>query len=130
MGRRRNFLHRPSGRLGFNRKGISSHPPRCRRATSKSRAGSPAVVFRTETELLYTHDAQDPHAPDLKKIDAILADIRKRLGEPEPEAKPLEPGMKTSLDDLEKNGPPSRKNGDTADVGDDRSAYGNARRGL
>ena len=32
-----------------------------------------------------THDIDDPHARDLKKIDAILIDIRTRLGEPEPE---------------------------------------------
>lgn len=49
-----------------------------------------------------THDIDDPHARDLKKIDAILIDIRTRLGEPEPEPKPLEPGIKTTLDDLEK----------------------------
>jgi hypothetical protein len=65
-------------------------------------ARAAAVVCRTETELLATHEANDPHAPDLKKIDAILTDIRKRLREPVPEVKPLEPGMKTTLDELEK----------------------------
>ena len=55
----------------------------------------------TPSDLL-THDFNDPHARDLKKIDAILTDIRTRLGEPEPEGKPLEPGMKTTLDELEK----------------------------
>lgn len=44
----------------------------------------------------------DPHAHDLKKLDAILTDIRHRLGEPEPEDRPLEPGMKSTLDQLEK----------------------------
>jgi hypothetical protein len=64
-------------------------------------ARAAAVLCRTESELLSTHDAQDPHAPDLKKIDAILTDIRKRLGEPEPEPKSVEPGMKATLDELE-----------------------------
>ena len=35
-----------------------------------------------------THGLDDPHASDLKKIDAILTDIRTRLVEPEPEPKP------------------------------------------
>jgi len=65
-------------------------------------ARAAAVVCRTETEILATHEPNDPHAPDLKKIDAILTDIRTRLGEPEPEPKPLEPGLKAALDELEK----------------------------
>ncbi len=65
-------------------------------------ARAAAVACRTETELLATHEPNDPHAPDLKKIDAILTDIRTRLGEPEPEAKPMEPGLKAQLDELEK----------------------------
>jgi hypothetical protein len=55
-----------------------------------------------EAEGLMTHDIDDSHARDLKKIDAILADIRTRLGEPDPE--PLDPEMKTTLDELEKTG--------------------------
>jgi hypothetical protein len=43
-----------------------------------------------------------PSSHDLKKIDAILTDIRKRLGEPELEPKPIEPGLKATLDELEK----------------------------
>lgn len=100
------------------------HPiPRNADAQLLKAARAAAVVCRTETELISTHDAQDPHAPDLRKIDAILSDIRKRLGEPEPEAKPLEPGMKTTLDELEKNGPPSRTNSVTAAAGADPRAH-------
>jgi hypothetical protein len=51
-----------------------------------------------------------------------LTDIRNRLGEPEPEAKPLEPGIKTTLDELRKNGTDSRANSMTVDVGADRRA--------
>ena len=35
-------------------------------------------------------------------LEQRLTEIRQRLGEPEPEAKPLEPGLKTTLDELEK----------------------------
>jgi hypothetical protein len=55
-----------------------------------------AVVCQLELQL------ERPSSPDLKKIDAILTDIRKRLGEAELEARPLEPGMKATLDELEK----------------------------
>ena len=55
-----------------------------------------AVVCQLELQL------ERPGSPDLKKIDAILTDIRKRLGEPEPEPKPLDPGMKSTLDEFEK----------------------------
>jgi hypothetical protein len=57
-------------------------------------ARDPAVVCQLELQL------ERPSSPDLKKIDAILTDIRNRLGEPEP--KPIEPGMKATLDELEK----------------------------
>jgi hypothetical protein len=66
-------------------------------------ARAAAVVCRVVAEDLITHGPEDPHFSDLKKIDAILADIRNRLDEPEPDAKPLEPEMKTILDELEKN---------------------------
>jgi len=56
-----------------------------------------AVACQFEIQL------ERPDSPDHKKIDPILTDIRTRLGEPEPEAKPLEPGMKSTLDKLEKN---------------------------
>jgi hypothetical protein len=65
-------------------------------------ARAAAVVCRFETEDLMTHDIDDPHARDLTKIDAILTDIHQRLGEPEPEAKPLDPEIKTALDEFEK----------------------------
>jgi hypothetical protein len=79
------------------------HPiPRDADAQLLKAARSAAVVCRTETELLATHEPNDPHAPDLKKIDSILTDIRERLGEPEPEAKPIEPGLKAALDKLER----------------------------
>jgi hypothetical protein len=63
-------------------------------------ARAAAVVCHVETEDLIAHDSDNPHARDLKKIEAILTDIRHRLGEPEPQ--PLEPGMKSTLDELEK----------------------------
>jgi DNA-binding NarL/FixJ family response regulator len=56
-----------------------------------------AVVCQLETQL------ERPDPRDLKKIDAVLTDIRTRLGEPEPEPKPIEPGLKATLDELEKN---------------------------
>lgn len=59
-------------------------------------ARTAAVACKVETEI------ERPDSPDLKKIDAILTDIRTRLGEPEPEAKPLEPGMEKTLNKLEK----------------------------
>jgi hypothetical protein len=68
-------------------------------------ARAAAVLCRTESELLSTNYAQDPHTTELKKIDAILTDIRKRFGEPEPEPKPLDPEMKATLDKLEKKWP-------------------------
>jgi hypothetical protein len=55
-----------------------------------------AVVCQLELQL------ERPSSPDLKKIDSLLTDIRKRLGEPEPEPKPLDPEMKATLDELEK----------------------------
>jgi hypothetical protein len=42
------------------------------------------------------------HSRLFKKVDAILTEIRQRLGEPEPEPKPIDPEMKTTLDELEK----------------------------
>jgi hypothetical protein len=60
-------------------------------------------VCRVAAEDLITHRPEDPHFSDLKKIDAILADIRNRPGQPEPKAKLLEPEMKTILDELEKS---------------------------
>jgi hypothetical protein len=68
-------------------------------------ARAAAVVCRFEAEDLLTDAPDDPHARDLEKLDAILTDIRTRLGEPEPEGKPLDPEMKSTLDDLEKNWP-------------------------
>ncbi len=60
-------------------------------------------MCHVETEDLIAHDSDDPHARDLKKIEAILTDIRHRLGEPEPQR--LEPEMKSTLDELEKTWP-------------------------
>jgi hypothetical protein len=66
-------------------------------------ARAAAVVCRYEAEDLIAHDSKDPHARDLKKIDAIFTDIRHRLGEPELEGLPLEPEMEKTLNELEKN---------------------------
>ena len=65
-------------------------------------ARAAAVVCRYEAEDLIRSSPNDPHARNLKKIDAIFTDIRHRLGEPEPEGIKLEPEMKTTLDELEK----------------------------
>jgi hypothetical protein len=59
-------------------------------------------VCKVEAEDLITSDIDDSHSRNLKKVDALLTDIRQRLGEPEPDAKPLDPEMKTTLDQLEK----------------------------
>jgi ankyrin repeat protein len=66
-------------------------------------ARAAAVVCRYEAEDLIAHDSKDPHAQDLKKIDAVFTDIRHRLGEPEPEGLPLDPEMEKTLNELEKN---------------------------
>jgi hypothetical protein len=66
-------------------------------------ARAAAVVCRVVSEDLITHRHDDPHFSDLKKIDAILADIRTRLGEPEPEPMPLDPEMEATLEKLEKD---------------------------
>ncbi len=66
-------------------------------------ARAAAVVCRYEAEDLIAHDSKDPHARDLKKIDAIFTDIRQRLGEPELEGLPLDPEMEKTLNELEKN---------------------------
>jgi hypothetical protein len=69
-------------------------------------ARAAAVVCRYETEDLIRSSPNDPHARDLKKIDAIFTDIRHRLGEPEPEGLPLDPEMEKTLNELEKNWKP------------------------
>ena len=66
-------------------------------------ARAAAVVCLYEAEDLIAHDSKDPHAQDLKKIDAVFTDIRHRLGEPEPEGLPLDPEMEKTLNELEKN---------------------------
>jgi hypothetical protein len=76
---------------------VLDHPiPQDADAQLLKAARDAAVVCQLELQL------ERPTSPDLKKIDAILADIRTRLGEPEPEAKPIEPGLKATLDELEK----------------------------
>jgi hypothetical protein len=57
-------------------------------------ARAAAVACQLELEL------ERPNASDLKKIEAILTDIRQRLGEPEPI--PIEPEMEKTLNKLEK----------------------------
>jgi hypothetical protein len=66
-------------------------------------ARAAAVVCRYEAEDLIAHDSKDPHARDLKKIDAIFTDIRHRLGEPEPVGIKLDPEVEKTLNELEKN---------------------------
>jgi hypothetical protein len=77
---------------------VLDHPiPQDADAQLLKAARDAAVVCQLELQL------ERPSSPDLKKIDAILTDIRTRLGEPEPEPKPIEPGLKARLDELEKN---------------------------
>jgi hypothetical protein len=76
---------------------VLEHPiPQDAGAQLLKAARDAAVACQLELQL------ERPSSPDLKKIDAILTDIRTRLGEPEPEAKPMEPGLKPALDELEK----------------------------
>jgi hypothetical protein len=76
---------------------VLDHPvPQDADAQLLKAARDAAVVCQLELQL------QRPSSPDLKKIDAILTDIRTRLGEPEAEPKPREPGLKAALDELEK----------------------------
>jgi hypothetical protein len=65
-------------------------------------ARAAAVVCRYEAEDLIRSRPNDPHARNLKKIEAIFSDIRHRLGEPEPEGIKLEPEMEKTLNELEK----------------------------
>jgi hypothetical protein len=75
---------------------VLDHPiPKDADAQLLKAARAAAVVCQLELQL------ERPNPGDLKKIEAILTDIRTRLGEPEPEAKPLEPGMEKTLNRLE-----------------------------
>jgi len=65
-------------------------------------ARNAAVVCKVEAEIDHSDSAA------VKKIDAILTDIRQRLGEPEPEPKPIDPEMKTTLDHLQKTWSPQQ----------------------
>jgi len=76
---------------------VLEHPiPQDAGAQLLKAARDAAVACQLELQL------ERPSSPDLKKLDTILADIRTRLGEPEPEAKPIDPEMKAALDELEK----------------------------
>jgi hypothetical protein len=65
-------------------------------------ARAAAVVCRYEAEDLIRSSPNDPHARDLKKIDAILTGIRHRLGEPEPKGIKLDPETEKILEQHEK----------------------------
>jgi hypothetical protein len=65
-------------------------------------ARAAAVVCRYEVEDLIAAEPEGPHAQTLDKIDAIFTDIRHRLGEPEPEALPLDPETEKILEQHEK----------------------------
>jgi hypothetical protein len=60
-------------------------------------ARAAAVACKVETEI------ERPDSPDLKKIEAILTDIRTRLGEPEPKPIPIDPETEKTLNKLEKS---------------------------
>jgi hypothetical protein len=60
-------------------------------------ARAAAVACKVESEI------ESPNSPDLKKIEAILTDIRTRLGEPEPKPIPIAPEMEKTLNKLEKS---------------------------
>ena len=80
---------------------VLDHPiPQDADAQLLKAARDAAVVCQLELQL------ERPNSGELKKIDAILTNIRTRLGEPEPEAKPIEPGLKATLDELEKKWTP------------------------
>ena len=76
---------------------VLDHPiPQDADAQLLKAARNAAVVCKVEAEIDHSDSAA------VKKIDTILTDIRQRLGEPEPEPKPIDPEMKTTLDELEK----------------------------